>query len=245
MKIIADTHTHTLASGHAYSTILENDHAAKAAGLSFLCLTEHCPEMWDAPKVSFFSNLHSIPDVVDDVVVLKGAEVNILDYEGGVDLPPGLLKRLDWVIASYHGPVCPPGTLKQHTDGWIKIAQNPDVDVIGHCGDGRYLFELDKVVRAFKEFGKIVEINAHSFSVRTGAAFNCRQIAECCMKFEVPVVVSSDAHFCLDVGNVKQAVRLLEEIGFPERLVLNADYDRFLEVARQKTGRRLIARDES
>ena len=139
MKIIADTHTHTLASGHAYSTILENVHAAKAAGLSFLCLTEHCPEMWDAPKVSFFSNLHSIPDVVDDVVVLKGAEVNILDYEGGVDLPPGLLKRLDWVIASYHGPVCPPGTLKQHTDGWIKIAQNPDVDVIGHCGDGRYL----------------------------------------------------------------------------------------------------------
>lgn len=51
------------------------------------------------------------------------------------------------------------------------------------------------------------------------------------------MVVSSDAHFCMDVGNVAASVAMLEEIGFPEELVLNADYDRFLEVVRKKTGR--------
>ncbi len=240
MKIIADTHTHTLASGHAYSTVWENIQAAKAAGISFLCVTEHCPAMPDGPSQTFFSNLHTIPDVVEGVGVLKGAEVNILDYEGNLDLPDRLLEGLDWVIASYHGPVCPSGTLKQHTQGWIRVAENPHVDVIGHCGDGRYLFDLEQVIPKFKEYGKIVEINAHSFSVRPGAAFNCRQIAQCCARYEVPVVVSSDAHFCMDVGKVEPALRLLEEIGFPERLVLNASHDRFLELVRRKTGRRFL-----
>ena len=32
MKIIADTHTHTVASGHAYSTITENARAARERG---------------------------------------------------------------------------------------------------------------------------------------------------------------------------------------------------------------------
>ncbi len=32
MKIVVDSHTHTLASGHAYSTIIENAKAAKQKG---------------------------------------------------------------------------------------------------------------------------------------------------------------------------------------------------------------------
>ena len=45
MKIIADTHAHTLASGHAYSTIREMAAAARKRGLKALALTEHAPEM--------------------------------------------------------------------------------------------------------------------------------------------------------------------------------------------------------
>ena len=36
MKIIADTHTHTIASGDAHSTVLVNIHAARERGLKFL-----------------------------------------------------------------------------------------------------------------------------------------------------------------------------------------------------------------
>ena len=45
MKILADTHSHTLASGHAYSTITEMAEAAAAKGLEVLALTEHAPKM--------------------------------------------------------------------------------------------------------------------------------------------------------------------------------------------------------
>ena len=41
MRFEADTHSHTLASGHAYSTIKEMAAAAEAKGLKALALTEH------------------------------------------------------------------------------------------------------------------------------------------------------------------------------------------------------------
>lgn len=52
MKFVADTHAHTLASGHAYSTIREMAAAGAAKGLKALAITEHAPEM-RAPAISF------------------------------------------------------------------------------------------------------------------------------------------------------------------------------------------------
>ncbi len=43
MKIIADLHTHTIASDHAYSTLLENIHYSKLAGHQAIALTDHGP----------------------------------------------------------------------------------------------------------------------------------------------------------------------------------------------------------
>ena len=51
MKIIADTHTHTIASTHAYSTLLENVGYAKKAGLRAIAITDHGPAMPDAPHM--------------------------------------------------------------------------------------------------------------------------------------------------------------------------------------------------
>ena len=45
MKIIADTHVHTIASEHAFSTVLENHAAAKKKGLRFLAVTDHTGKM--------------------------------------------------------------------------------------------------------------------------------------------------------------------------------------------------------
>ena len=45
MRIELDTHTHTLASGHAYSTISEMIDAAAQKGLKLLGITEHAPAM--------------------------------------------------------------------------------------------------------------------------------------------------------------------------------------------------------
>lgn len=241
IQIVADTHTHTLACGHAYSTLYENVQAAARRGLNFLCVTEHGPEMPDGPHDTYFLNIPKVvPDVIDGVIVLKGAEANIMNYAGRLDVPDSYLKRLDWVIASYHTNCIDPLDVEAHTAGWLAVARNPLVDVAGHVGDGRYPFEMEPVIRAFAEYGKVVEVNSHSFRCRPGSDVNCREAVRLCKKYGVPVVCSSDAHFFTQVGEVAASIAMLEELDYPQELILNADYDRFLAFARQKTGRALV-----
>ena len=239
LTLVADTHTHTLVCDHAFSTLHENIKAAKAKGFSFLCSTEHGPKLPGAPTALYFYSLPGLPDEIDGVTLLKGAEVNIHDYEGGFDLPDSLLEQLDWVIASMHTPVLSPTTEQAHTEAWLKVAKNPHVDVIGHAGDARFAFDYEAVIPVFAAEGKIVEINSHSFGARPGSTENCTRIARLCAQHRVPIVVSSDAHIHENIGNFSDALAMLRKIDFPKELILNADYDRFLAVAREKTGRRL------
>lgn len=229
MKIIADTHTHTIASTHAFSTVLENAKEAKKKGLLYLAVTDHGVNMPDAPHMWHFGNLKTLPSEIEGVKILKGVEANVLDTLGHLDMPNGLLKKLDWVIVSFHEPTFPPSTEEDHTKAWIEVAKNPYVDCIGHAGDERFRFVYETVIKVFKEYHKVVEINSHSFTARVGSKKNCRLIAELCKKYEVPVVVSSDAHFAYEIGFIENSVKLLEEIEYPKKLILNSDKDLFEE----------------
>lgn len=234
MEIIADTHTHTIVSGDAHSTLLENIRAARALRLKYLCVTEHVNSIPRAAPPDYFKSMCSIPRQYEGVELVRGVEANILDYTGKLDMPDDTLDWLDWVIASLHDLVIPPADVRDHTACWLAVAANPLVDVIGHCGDPRYSFDLDTVIPAFKEHGKIVEINSHSFEGRAGSSEGCRRVALACMKYQVPVVVSSDAHFVDHIGYFKQALDMLSSIHFPEELILNADAQRFGECIRGK-----------
>lgn len=234
MKIISDPHTHTIVSGDAHSTLLENLRAAKERGLKFLCITEHVNSIPRAAPPAYFKSMCSIPREYEGIQLVRGVEANILDYSGALDMPDDTLDWLDWVIASLHDLVITPATKAEHTACWLAVAANPLVDVIGHCGDPRYAFDLDAVIPAFKAYGKIVEINSHSFAGRAGSAEGCRQVALACVKYGVPIVVSSDAHFVDHIGFFEAALEMLESISFPESLILNADEKRFAAVVRSK-----------
>ena len=61
MFIEIDTHTHTLASGHAYCTMNEMAQEAAARGLKGLAITEHAPDMPGGPYIYHFQNLKVVP----------------------------------------------------------------------------------------------------------------------------------------------------------------------------------------
>ena len=234
MKLIADTHTHTIASNHAYSTVLENIEAAKERGLLYLAMTEHGPNMPDAPHIWHCLNQWEVPSVYRGVHILHGVEANILDADGSLDIDSRVLRSLEWVIASMHGPCFAPQSREQHTKAWLNIAQNPDVDVIGHCGRGNFEFDYLPVLKAFKEYGKIVEVNNATLCGPESARSRCAQILKLCKQLEIPVVVNSDAHFAGNVGGFAQAIQLLEELEFPQQQIINADAERFEQVVAQK-----------
>lgn len=234
MKIIADTHTHTLASSHAYSTLLENVAAAKQAGLVALGMTDHACAMPDAPHIWHFDNLRQIPRWLNGVAVLRGVEADIADYQGNLDMDNERLSKLDWVVVSFHAPVCPPGTVEDHTNAYLEVAKNPYVDVIGHSGTPAFRYDYERVLKMFKEYGKLVELNEGSFRVRKESRDNCMEIAKICKKYEIPVVVDSDSHFAPHIGKFPHILQMLKEISFPEKLIINADEDRFFGYIKEK-----------
>ena len=133
MQIIADLHTHTLASTHAFHTLQEMAAAARELGYRALAVTDHAPAMPDAPHSWHFGNWRGLPRAVDGVAMLYGAEVNVMDTKGGLDLPDSLLRGMDWVVASIHSP-CLPGLLteREATRLWLGVVENPYVYCIGH-----------------------------------------------------------------------------------------------------------------
>ena len=222
--IIADLHTHTLASTHAYSSLTEMVRAAQEQGLYALAITDHGPNMPGAPRDWYFANLREVPLYYRGVLTLAGIEANVVDFDGTLDILPGDGEKLDWVVASIHhlpleglkDPV-----VEKCTRLWTRVAQDPRVNVIGHSGDPVFAYDYEKVIPLFGENHKLVEINNHSFQVRPDNVENCRKIALCCKKYGVPIVVDSDAHFESEVGDVGKALAMLEEIDFPEELIVN------------------------
>ena len=229
MNIAGDTHTHTLICQHAYSTLLENIRAAAALGHRFLVTTEHGPAMPGAPHEWFFENLRkAVPRQVEGVVVIKGCEADLMDLEGTLDVPDAGLARLDLVMVSMHRVTFPQGTTpEQRTAAWCAVAKDPRVDVIGHLGDPRFSADYETVIKAFRDGGQAVELNNSSPQSRPGSDQNCRRIAALCREYGVPVLLSTDAHFCTAIGHVEWSARVAEEAGIPEEQILNLSYRRF------------------
>lgn len=244
MKIVADTHTHTVASTHAYSTLEEMVNAAAKKGLYAIAITDHGKTMPGAPGIWYFENLRVVPEVINGVKVLKGIETNVIDYNGNFDTDNTVLSSLEWVVASMHEITLKPNFDQDFcTEAWLNVCKNPYVSVIGHSGVDAFKFDYEKVIPEFGRNGKLVEINNSSFKVRKTACENCKKIAEICKKNDVPIIVNSDAHFSYQVGVVDEALELLKEINFPEELIINADIDRFkgyLEEYKARKGTTLV-----
>lgn len=219
-----DLHTHTVASGHAYCSIREMARAASDKGLEVLGITEHGPAMPGTCHNFYFHNLKTVPRELYGIRLLLGTELNILDSSGKVDLEERELKNLDIVIASLHLPCMKPGTVEENTEAYLNVMKNPYVNIIGHPDDGRYQVDYRALVQGAAEYGKVLELNNHSLEpscFRKNARENDLKMLKYCMEYQVPVVMDSDAHFDTLIGEFDMARALLEEICFPEELVLN------------------------
>ena len=51
---------------------------------------------------------------------------------------------------------------------------------------------------------------------------------ELCKRYRASVIIDSDAHIEADVGNHVKAWELIEEVGFPEELIVNSSMERLL-----------------
>ena len=95
MLDVLDIHTHTTASGHAYNTIYEMAQSASRKGLALLGISDHGPAMEGSASKHYFRSSRCIPRELYGVKILFGCELNIMDYDGGVDLDEIFAGTLD------------------------------------------------------------------------------------------------------------------------------------------------------
>ncbi len=237
MKDVLDVHTHTIASGHAYSTLREMILAAKEKGLEMIGIADHGPTLPGSCHEFYFCNFKVIPRELYGIHVVMGVELNIIDYAGSTDLPAQFLRRLDYGIASLHPPCIAPGTREDNTAAVIGAMRNPKVRIIGHPDNPQYEMDFERLAKAAKEFHVLLEINDSSYrngGSRTGSEECCAEMLKYCRKYGTEVIMGSDAHIDLDVGNHEHSMKVLRDADFPEELVINSSPERFFEYIRQE-----------
>lgn len=241
MNIELDVHTHTIASGHAYCTIREMAKAASEKGLKLLGITEHAHGIPGTCADIYFKNLKVVPREMYGIELMLGSEINIVDYNGKLSMEDSIIDRLDVRIAGIHHHCYTYGTIEQNTSATIGAIKNPRIDIISHPDDGDCPVDYEAVVKAAKEYNTLLELNNSSINpeaCRKNARENNIHMLNLCKKYGVSIILSSDAHFDLDIAKYDLAYEIIKEVNFPEELIINksvTDFKNKIKLNREKT----------
>jgi putative hydrolase len=240
-EILADLHAHTISSGHAFSTLDEMIVAAKRAGLQLLAITDHGPSMEGAPHAGYFTMAGRLPDVLHDVRLLVGAEVNIVSVAGAMDLSDDQLRIQDIVVAGLHERTPYPGTtFEENTRSLLCAMESGLVHVVSHPYRASLPVDVKKVAEVAAACGVLLEVNVSllSHALRTrGLDQSEAVIAEtkrmidtlgheggCC-------TVSSDSHHTSELLSFPaSSAEVIAALDIPLQLVANRDVDSLREL---------------
>ena len=233
MRIEADLHIHTLVSHHAYSTLGENIAQAKAQGLSAIAITDHVYGAPDSGNKWHFGNMDIWPHEMEGIRVLRGAEANIIDMQGSIDLMERDQLVLDIVIAAMHPYCLQPIDRSTHTQAMVAAIHHPFVRILGHPASIYFEFDEEEIVCQCAHAGTLLEINEHAMKVDPRIAIINERLLKLCKKYQAKIVVSSDAHICYEIGRFPLSLKLLETTAFPETLVINNSIDCVLDLIKK------------
>jgi len=226
MRLLADLHTHTVASGHAFSTVTELATAAAANGLELIAFTDHGPSVPGGAHPWYFWNTGVVPARIAGVRVLSGCEANVADTDNGLDIPDEVLMRLDVVAVGFH-PTTGFDQLDRarNTAALIRTMANPLVSIVTHPGNAaEFPLDMDEIVAAAVRHGVALELNNHSFNPRSTRSRQRDVEVEFALAARdagALISVGSDAHYHSQVGDLANALAVVEEIGFPQERIIN------------------------
>ena len=195
--IKGDLHMHTTASD-GKASVEEMAEAAKKLGYEYILITDHSKAVTIANGLDEKRAVENIRRIkaarkkVKNIEIWTGAEVDILG-DGSLDYPDEILKQFDIVLVSIHSRMNMPA--EEMTARLLKALANPYVRILGHP-TGRqilkrdpFVFDLEKVFAAAKEYGVILELNGHPERLDL-----CDGHLKLARDRGMKVIISTDAH---------------------------------------------------
>ncbi|CAK7018733.1 MAG: phosphatase YcdX [Desulfovibrio sp.] len=234
LKIVADTHTHTVHS-HGTGTVEDNVKAAIALGLRRITISDHGPlhMCYNIKDVeAYLRDIETVREAYkNDIEVLAGVEMNLLSSEGDVDFPEQWKDRFDVFLMGYHKLVryktlsdrfnmmlfkrSTEKAVERNTQAYLNAMDRYPIDIIVHPGYGLPV-DLLKLAEYAAKKGVVMEINAKH------PEFTPEELSACA-KTGVKFSVGSDAHSPGRVGDFLPALKKAEAAGITAEQVINAE----------------------
>lgn len=242
MQFCGDYHTHSRNSDGRQS-VRQIVEAARIRGLSEIAVTDHGPlaaviGIKSAERyLTMREEIEALKILYPDIKILLGAEANIRNLQGTLDIPDTILHQLDVVIAGLH-PYTLPTSLQDGRDIFLRnslrhlgrkqreeakrantkatvqaIARHPELDIISHPG---LFFEVDieEVARACIKHQVLFEINCGHEHPKVSDIMKAQRLG-------TSFIINSDSHFQSTVGDLHYGSSMVEKLNIDESQVVN------------------------
>lgn len=236
--LLADLHSHSVASGHAFNTLNELALAASARGIRVLGVTDHGPSMDGAPTSGYFEMVDRVPTDMHGVQILFGCEANILDTDGRIDLTEPWASRQRIVLAGLHERTPYPRSafLRDNTAAIVGAIRQPSIHGISHPWRSIFPVDVDVVAEAACEHNTLLEVNLSLFRTiltRSHSPYDEEAVVQTrCMLRRVQdlgggFLVNSDTHEVSELGaDLALLLAVADLLEFSADAILNNDLDR-------------------
>jgi len=207
--IRGDLHCHTRDSD-GQDTAQTMARAAAERGYEYISVNDHSKRVTVAHGLDRRRVLQQVRAIdrlnarLHGVVVLKSAEVDILD-DGSLDLPDDVLRELDFAVCAIHYGLN--RSREKQTERILRAMDNPHFSILAHP-TGRlinarepYDIDLEGVLDAARERGRILELNAHPDRLDLDDRA-CRMAKDA----GVRIAISTDAHRAADLDLMRFGV---------------------------------------
>lgn len=229
--IIADFHVHTNLLDHGWSTLHENVTIATERGIKYLAITDHYEPLLAinvARKV--LSLTERMRDCDKRLVVLNGMEFNLW-YDD-----PSIAKfgKCLWRPVGYH-PNRYRALSVEERMLWYKLAARGDMAIRYHAFNhiergfpkgmsaDTMLRHCEEIVDIAVENEIFLEVNESSLRRGDTEAHVLVSWVMYALFKGAHLVLGSDAHYCMEVGNFPLAINILNTYGYPKDLILNCN----------------------
>jgi len=199
--------------------------AAEEYGYKYIAITDHSKNLAfangldDERAVEHIQRIRAVNDMVGELTILAGIEVDIL-ADGTLDLSDSVLEQMDIVIASVHSHFNQ--SPSEMTDRLLKAVENPNTSLIGHP-TGRmllrrdaYAFDIEAVLKAAAQKKVAMELN--SYPDRLDLNDRHLRLAK---EHGVKIVINTDSHHTSHLDKIRFGILQARRAWLTKQDVLN------------------------
>lgn len=219
ISIVADLHTHTIASGHGADTLRTMCEFAIKKGFKGIGITDHGPGLPGGASPIYFMSLRRLANALNPGIrIIRGIEDDIIDTNGNLALNRETREELELILTGLH-PLTwiSEQSPKTRTVAIINAIINKQIHVLSHPVGISYEFDFRAVAEAAARYHVALEFNGTKIKDKE-IHYNFLDV---CEKTGASIVVNSDAHAAEEVGLFNHALKIIDETGFPKERIIN------------------------